>query len=503
MLQEVDQCVGVPIAGFVTSHDVYFIFSCTITNGEPAQAAKTKDRATLAFGRLCETVGSYAGDLWEDYDWTVSRDFMPRAAKLLTSPGTTVRTLNPSGLRLANSGSLQGSESGGKLSIRLGRNACSKKALGLDIVPVRIQRLHIVNTSSGISMAVLQLQYLLNSKWSLAQSAQVVLDCNHYLGHPLTHRADSLAWVADVHTDAPRLMGLLRALMMPEGHAPDTASYQRLFAFTAISTTAAPIDTPEFSLLLSRLARKHTVDYLPADGYVRAFGVLKGVQFSVMPEGAALIVSTANESEFSVGYLAHSVPTVYLPVVLLSLLELALLRRLETAILEMPRQEGEARLAVLQSASHEVLQFKLGYRLHAISGIAMHSDFHGRLRSALSLDESLERLGDDMHLAEQKLEADLHQRDEERRRWLTVLATAAAVFTVVHEFFEIGVKLKWEHDVAIAQARFSVDKLGLSGLEHVVSQRHIDEVWGVAVPVLLALLAGAMSWWKKWTYPHH
>lgn len=487
----------------LSSHNVYLVFGCTEVKNGRSPATQTEDRATAAFHRLCETIQPYALKMWEDAVWSVSRDFLPRAEKLFARPQTTVRTLSALGLKFANGGSLEGPESGGSLSLKLRRDASSRIGLGLDSVPICVQRLDVIHFASGMTLAVLQLQYSLDATWTLEQAAQVVLDCNHYLGHPLTHRADSLSWVATAHTDAPRLMGLVRALMAHEGHEPDAAAFQRIFAFTAMSTTVAPIDTAEHDLLLSRLARKHTVDYLPGDGYAQAFGMLQSVRFSIMPEGAALIVSTASRSEFSAGYLRHSVPGVYLPAVLAGLHEHALLRRMDNAVVAMPPHEGKARLAVLQNVLHDMLKFRLGYRLRAISGIAMHNEFHSRLRTALSLDGSLDRLTDDVHLVEQQLAADLHHRDEDKRHWLAALGTAAAAFTVLHEFFEIGIKLKWEHDLAIGLARFLADKAYLPRFEYMVSQRHVDEAWGVVVPVVLALLAGVMSWRKKWTFPRH
>lgn len=500
---ESEESADALVAERLSSHDVYFVFGCTTTRNARDHAAQIDDRASAAFVRLSETTQPHAGAMWEDADWSVSRDFLPRAEKLFARPQTTVRTLSALGLKFANGGSLEGPESGGTLSLKLRRHASSKIGLGLDSVPIRVLRLDVIHFASRVTLAVLRLQYSLDATWTLAQAAQVVLDCNHYLGHPLTHRADSLSWVAATHTDAPRLMGLVRALMIPEGHGPDAAAFQRLFAFTAMSTTAAPTDTTQHDLLLSRLARKHTVEYLPGNGYTQAFGVLQSVRFSVMPEGAALIVSTAIRSEFSAGYLQNSVPRVYLPAVLASLHEHASLRRMDDAIVALPPREGKARLAVLQNVLHDMLQFRLGYRMRAISGIAMHNEFHNCLRTALSLDGSLDRLTDDVQLVEQQLAADLHHRDEDKRRWLAALGTAAAAFTVLHEFFEIGIKLKWEHDIAIGLARFLAEKAYLPGFEYMVSQRHVDEVWGVVVPVVLALLAGLMSWWKKWTFPRH
>lgn len=487
----------------LSSHDAYFVFACKATEYGRDHGARTYDRATAAFDRLSDALRPFASELWEDADWTVSKDFLPRARLLFAKGQSKIRALSPLALQYANGGSLMRQESSALLSLKLRRNAASRVGLGLDSIPIRIASLDVVRFASGVTLAALRLQYALNANWTLAQSAQVILDCNHYIGHPLTHRADGLSWASATPEDAPRLMGLLRALMAPDGYEPDAAAFQRVFSFTALSTNAARIDTAQHDLLLSRLSRKHTVAYLPGERYTQVFGVLANVRFSAMPEGAALIVSTASGSEFSAGYLNHSVPQVYLPAVLASVHEHALLRYMDDALVAMPTQEGEERLAALQRALHEMLQFRVGYRLHAISGIAMHNEFHSRLRNALSLDGSLERLTDDLRLVEQRLGADLHERDEKRRLWLTALASAAAAFAALHEFFEIGAKLKWDHDIAIGLARLFADKAFLRGYEYMVLQRHVDELWGVVVPIVFALLAGWMSWRKKWTLPRH
>lgn len=489
----------------ISGHDVYFVFPCTEVESGRVPATQKEDQATAAFVRLREAIQHRALEIWEDSEWTVSRDFLPRAEKLFARPQVTVRTLSALGLKFANCGSLKGPAAGATLMLTLRPKASSRIRLGVESVPICVQELNVFHFASGMTLAVLRLQYSLNANWTLEQAAQVVLDCNHYLGHPLTQskHPDSLSWVAETRTDAPRMMGLMRALMAPDGYKPDATAFQRIFAFTAMSAAFMPAHSKQHDLLLSRLARKHTVDYLPGDGYVQAFGMLQNVRFSIMPEGAALIVSTAIQSEFSNGYLTHSVPHVYLPAVLVGLHEYALLRRMDDAIVTMPVNEGEDRLEVLQKVLHNMLHFRLHYRLWAISGIAVHNEFHARLRKALSLDGSLDRLTDDVDMVEQRLATYLHHRDEDKRRWLAALGTAAAAFTVLHEFFDIGIKLKWDHDLAVRLARLLVDKAYLPGYEYIVSQRHVDEAWGVVVPVVFAVLVGVISWRKKWTFPRH
>jgi hypothetical protein len=296
---------------------------------------------------------------------------------------------------------------------------------------------------------------------------------------------------------------MFRALMAPDGFEPDAAAFQRVFVFTAISTTAARIDTPEHDLLLSRLARKHTVGYLPGPGYTQVFGVVANVRASAMPEGVALIVSTASGGEFSAGYLTHSVPRVYLPAALASLHEHALLRRLDNVLIAMPSEETDQRLTALRHSLHELLRFRLDYRLHAISQISMHNDFHSHLRSALSLDGSLERLSDDLRLVEGDLGADLHERDEKRRLGLTALGSGVGAFAAIHEFFEIGLRLKWDQEIARGMALFLADKTYLPHYENMLSQRHLDELWGLGVPAAIAILVALVSRRMKWTFPHH
>lgn len=502
-MAELGDAIDALVPERLSSHDVYFVFSCKDTGHGHNHEPRTDDRASLAFDRLSGALRPFESDLWEDADWTVSKDFLPRARLLFANGQSKIRALNPLALQYANGGPLMRQEPGASLSLKLRRNATSRVGLGLESIPIRVEGLNVIRFASGVALGALRLRYTLDPNWTLTQSAQVILDCNHYIGHPLTHRADGLSWTSATHQDAPRLMGLLRALMAPDGHEPDAAAFQRVFSFTALSTNAARIDTAQHDLLLSRLSRKHTSAYLPGERYAQAFGVLANVRFSAMPEGAALIISTASGSEFSASYLNHSVPQVYLPAVLASAHEHALLRSMEDAVVAMPTQDAEETLAALQRALHKMLQFRVGYRLHAISGIAMHNEFHSRLRNALLLDGSLERLTDDMRLVEQQLGADLHERDEKRRLWLTALGSAAAAFAAVHEFFEICVKLKWDHDIAIGLARLFSDKAFQPGYEYMVSQRHVDEIWGVAVPIVFALLAAWMSWRKKWTLPRH
>ena len=503
IMQQLEDAVDTVGPERLSGHDVYFVFACKATSQERDHGARPDDRATAAFDRLSDALRPVASDLWDDTDWTVSKDFLPRARLLFTTGQSKMRALSTLALQYANGGPLLRQESGTSLSLKLRRNAVSRVDLGLDSISIRIASLDVVRFASGVTLAALRLRYALDASWTLAQAGQVILDCNHYIGHPLTHRADGLSWASATREDAPRLMGLLRALMATDGYEPDAAAFQRVFSFTALSTNAARIDTAQHDLLLSRLSRKHTLAYLPGEQYTQVFGALANVRFSAMPEGAALIVSTASGSEFSVGYLNHSVRQVYLPAVLASVHEHALLRYMDNALVAMPIQEGEARLAALHRALHEMLRFRVSYRLHAISGIAMHNEFHSRLRNALLLDGSLERLTDDLRLVEQQLGADLHERDEKRRLWLTALGSAVAAFAAIHELFEIGLKLKWDHEIARGLARFLADKKYLPHYEYMLSQRHLDELWVLWGPAVIAVVVALVSRRLKWTFPRH
>lgn len=120
---ESEESAGALVIEPLSSHDVYFVFGCTATRNGQTATSRTEDRATAAFVRLSETIGLHAGEMWEDAHWTVSPDFLPRAANLFAKPQTTVRTLSALGLRFANGGSLEGPESGGTLSLKLRRDA--------------------------------------------------------------------------------------------------------------------------------------------------------------------------------------------------------------------------------------------------------------------------------------------------------------------------------------------------------------------------------------------
>jgi hypothetical protein len=490
------------LADGLSDHDVYFVFGCELAHPRRGVERQRGEHVSAEFDHFAELVQDNAKNIWDDGSWVVSHDFRPLARKLFVNGQATIRKLSALGLKLANTGARAEAESAATLVLHLRRGARSRATSAVDAVRICIDSLDVIRFASGLTIAVLKVKYALSEKLTLEEATQAMLDGNHYLGHPLTHRHDSLSWVSTTTTSAPRLMGIVRALMLVDGWEPDSAAFQRIFLFTAMSASEAG-DADARDLLLSRLARKHTIDYPAGDGYSSAFGLVKNVRFAVMPEGAALMVSTADSSEFSTSYLKNSVPGVYLPAVVACVHEHLLLRQIEGMLAAIPTHEIEQSKSALEQAVRTMLRFRLLYRLQSISGISMHKEFHARLRTALSLDDSLDQLVTDTHLHEQQMAIDLHRRDEERRRWITAVGSAAAAFAAGHEFFEIGIRLRWDHDIAAALAQMFADKTLLHQYEFLVSQRHVDEVWGVAAPAAFAVLFGWLSWLKKWTFPRH
>jgi hypothetical protein len=106
-------------------------------------------------------------------------------------------------------------------------------------------------------------------------------------------------------------------------------------------------------------------------------------------------------------------------------------------------------------------------------------------------------------LVEEDLRADLHERDEKRRLGLTALGSAVGAFAAIHEFFEIGLRLKWDQEIARGMALFLADKTYLPHYEYMLSQRHLDELWGLGAPAAIAVLVAFVSRRMKWTFPHH
>jgi len=486
----------------ILRHDVYFLFTChPIRTADDAKDLIPGNEPSI-LADVSATMRTQDSQLWEVGDWPVSRDFLPQAKRLFDRSRTKVHMLTRLGLDFANRGSWEDTASDTILMLKLGHEA-SKHANDLDMVPVYVEDLHVLRFPSDVTVGVLRLRYGIDTKWLLPRASNVILECNHYLGHPLIHKNDSLRWVSKTSKNAPRLMGLVRTLLEPVGYEPTGMAFQRMFVFTAFSTDAPRIDISEFDLLLARLARKHTANYLPGMDYVRVFGLLKNIRFSAMSEGAALVVSTATGSDFSAGYLDNPVPRAYLPIAVASIHEHALLRRMEGAIVRMPTEEGKPRLALLERLRRELQQFKLGFRLRTISGIAMHNEFNSHLRTALGLDGAVNRLTEDVQVAENQLLTDLHHRDERKRQWLTAIGSAIAAFTITHELFDIAIKLKWDGDIAVGVARFINDKSNLLRYEHMVMLRDVDEGWAVVVSVVVGFCAGFLTWLKKWTFPKY
>lgn len=496
-MQQSDQELA---AAHLLRHDAYFFFTCRPSSKAPNEF-EAKDQGPEAFAAFSEAVKSCGNDLWKNEDWHVSKDFLPKAKKLFEKTQTSVRTLSEQGLKLANSGSLQDAESGATLILKLRQEAC--KRADVEAVPIHIMSLHLLHFPSNITVGMLRVQYGLDEKWTLAQASRVVLECNHYLSHPLTHNNSSrLGWASTTSDNpAPRFMGLVRALLISAGCEPDSAAFQRLFAFAALSTDAPRIDTTDFDLLLARLARKHTLDYPPGDGYAKVFGLLQNVRFSTMSEGAAMIVRPTAEGEFSANYLNNSVPRAYVPAILVSVHEAAVLRHMEETITNMPRDESKVRLKVLEHLRHDLLQFRLEFRMQTISGISMHNEFHRHLRTALGLDGSLDQLADDVQLVEQQLAVDLRENQERRNRVFTASASALASLISIHEVGDMFVRWKWNDAVSSALARTFTDDTTLAAYEELLGQQHIDETWWAVASIIVAVAIFAATWSRKWQWP--
>jgi hypothetical protein len=434
-----------------TQHKIYFFEPFYLSVGahafvrEKLLAATIRDIAPLF--PIQEVLPARA--LWEDKQkYELSPDLHPHVAAILGNKKEATAFSGLSPLRLSDSAlnHCRGQWKNSEVNIFGLRLGCSERAMerikahlpsevSFGSLRLWLQEVEIYWFASGFILLVAALSYQIEENGKMRSPYPVeILEGNFLLTQNILRfkrKKEALSWHEDGLSFS--FLQLLQQLIMPAGLSEESV-LNRLLTYSTVRFAANLPDNELFDFAF-RLARRYHSEYGSSGEDLTLYSLrpFKEIMHFVAMEGGALILQEDPENpgnDFIKRFIEGPVPSVYMPLALLTYHEFIWLLRItqDSAIplnFNLPNHEQADKL---QHMGRELLQFRLSYRFSHVSLISMHNQVYQKWREIFDLNEMLSQANVDVSEAEQYLQTLLAKERARQFRGLSVFTTSALAF---------------------------------------------------------------------------
>ncbi len=390
-----------------------------------------------------------ARPLWEDKQkYELSLDLHPHVAAILGNKKEAAAFSGLSPLRLSDSalqhcrGQWKNAEAG-IFGLRLG---CSERAVeriqahlpaevNFGSLRLWLQEVEMYWFASGFILLVAALSYQVeeNGKMRSPYPAEI-LEGNFLLTQNMLRfkrKKEALSWQKEGISFS--FLQLLQQLIMPAGFSEES-TLNRLLTYSSVRFAASLPDNETIDFAF-RLARRYHSEHGSSGEELTLYSLkpFKEIMHFVAMEGGALILQEDPENpgnDFIKRFIEGPVPSVYMPLALLTYHEFIWLLRItqDSAIplnFQLPNHDQADKL---RQMGRDLLQFRLSYRFSHVSLISMHNQVYQKWREIFDLNEMLSQANVDVSEAEQYLQTLLEKERSRQFRGLSVFTTSALAF---------------------------------------------------------------------------